>query len=158
MKKNLISLVLFVLTQIVLSQKNDTVYILIENPSFKNNNCENTLNFGFSIKSKDTRFITDYYQFNLSKAKGFNKNGDFEYYTIEELRKEVMIDSIKYKTLKSLENSGNWELHNELSLKKTVLLEKKTIKKDSNGNHITKYYIIPMIYEGTRKNVIPTQL
>jgi len=117
--------------------------------------------YGFAINSEDKRFMTDYYMFNLKKVKGFSKknNFDFEYYTLDEIRKEISIDTIKYKTIKEFtENKTPWKIHNELSLKRKIyLIEKRKIK--SNKPYFEyKYYVVPSIYEGTRKNVVPTDL
>ncbi len=144
----------------VFSQDNNTIYLLLNNPRFTFN-CEQSLGYGFAIKSKDKQFLTDYYKFNIYNIKGFSnsKKYDYEYYTLDEIRKEISIDTIKYETIKEFtENKNPWEIHNELSLKRKIyFIEKRKIK--SNKPYFEyKYYVVPAIYEGTRKNVVPTDL
>ncbi len=77
------------------------------------------------------------------------------------LREKISIDSLKFETIESFnKNKEWWEIHNELSLKKKIyLLEKRKTKLNSKtGKFEYAYYIIPMIYEGTRKNIVPTDL
>jgi len=138
----------------VFSQDNTTTLYLLTNKI-------KGVGYGFAINSEDKRFMTDYYMFNLKEVKGFSKenNFDFEYYTLDEIRKEILIDTIKYKTIKEFtRNKTPWEIHNELSLKRKIyFIEKRKIK--SNKPYFEyKYYVIPAIYEGTRKNVVPTDL
>ncbi|NQW35547.1 MAG: hypothetical protein HQ471_00945 [Flavobacteriales bacterium] len=163
MKKIIISLIFLSITQITTSQDN-SLYLLIEKPFFIKTH--NNISVGFSIKSKDKRFILDYFQFRISNYMGLDENGNDIFLDLKQLRKKVTTDSIKYKTILSLsENKKWWEIHNELSLKKKIFLLEKVKIKDDSGTYslegykeITKYYIIPMIYECTRKNTVPTNL
>ena len=138
----------------VFSQDNTTTLYLLTNKI-------KGVGYGFAINSEDKRFMTDYYMFNLKEVKGFSKenNFDFEYYTLDEIRKEILIDTIKYKTIKEFtRNKTPWEIHNELSLKRKIyFIEKRKIK--SNKPYFEyKYYVIPAIYKGTMKNIVPTNL
>jgi hypothetical protein len=134
--------------------------LYIKKPFFQGKGIENIIT-GFTINSKDKRFFCDYYKFSILNFMGWDENGEDIYLTLKELKQEVSIDSISYKTLKSFtENKEWWQIHNELSLKKKILLVEKKVftdyyyrKKDS-----IKYYVLPMIYEGTRKNIVPTDL
>ncbi len=155
--KKLLFTFLVCISQTSFSQ-NDTLYLIVEKPNF-GSSCERNLSFGFAIKSIDKRFSTDYYYFEMQNGKGLTSQGDFEYYDREHFGIEVDIDSIKYESVqKFTEKKDFWQIHNELSLKKKIfLLEKR--QGDFNtvtGHYNQRYYILPMIYEGTRKNIVPT--
>lgn len=146
MKKYL--LILLFCCQPVFSQS-DTLYLYVEDPIIQYG-CDQQLTFGFSIKSKDDRFITDYYKFSIPNIKSFGKEGNYEYYTIDEIKKETDIKKINYEIISAfIEAKSPWQVHNELSLKSKIYLIEK-------GD--TKYYILPLIYEGTKKNVVQTAL
>ncbi|MGO2358846.1 hypothetical protein [Mesonia sp.] len=157
--KKLIFFTLIFTTGVIYSQ-DDTMYLLVENPKF-NFGCEKDLAFGFLINSTDERFISDYYYFGMQNAKGFDGKGEIEYYDLKEFSKEVKIDTVRYETISSLtKNKKWWEIHNELSLKKHIfLIDKRNEGINNNtGKYLIKYYVMPMIYEGTRKNIVPTNL
>ena len=161
MKRQLILLIIILITAKNFAQI-DTLYLFVEEPTLRFS-CEKSLSFGFAIKSKDAKFITDYYQFDIENIKSFskNKNYDFDYFTAKELREEIYIQGLDYETIQSLsKNKKWWEIHNELSQKREIyLLEKRKEGFNSQtGNYEYKYYILPMIYEGTRKNIVPTDL
>jgi len=140
-RKYLFLMFIFLIYSSLYSQ-NETIYLL-------------TNKGGFAINSEDKRFLTDYFIFTFKKGKDSKKN-DFKYYTLDK-KKEISIDTIKYKTIKEFtENKKPWEIHNELSLMRNVFFIKKT--KSDKPNFEYKYYVIPVIYEGTRKNIIPTDL
>jgi len=150
MKK--IHIILILLIYSTTYSQNETIYLL-------NNNVKG-IGYGFAVNSKDKRFLTDYYIFNFKKSKGFKKNSiKFEYYTLDELRKEVSLDTINYKTIKEFTKDKEfWEIHNELSLFKNIyFVEKRKVKTDKS-HYEYKYFYIPARYEGTRKNIIPTDL
>lgn len=146
-------------TQSTIAQK-DTLYLFIDKPFFRYQTIK-SIHTGFIVKSEDKRFVCDYYKFGVINYQGWNEKGEDIYLSLKELRKEVNIDTLKYKTIKSLsKNKKWWEIHNQLSLKnKIFLLEKKeTNFNSSTGKFNYSYFISPMIYEGTRKNIIPTDL
>ncbi len=158
MKKYIILILSLISLQVCFSQA-DTLYIMIENPFFVKN--YNSISVGFGINSKDKRFNLDYYQFRLTNYKGWDENGNDIFLDINQLRKEINIDTIKYFMKKSFsENKEWWQIHNELSLKKKIfLIEKREgAFNTSTGKYEITYYMLPMIYEGTRKNVVPTDL
>lgn len=153
MKKLYIIFTLLVYSSLYSYSQNDTLYLLTDKIK--------GVGYGFAVNSKDKRFITDYFIFNLKKVKGFSKknNFDFEYYTLDEIRKEISLDTIRYKTIKEFtKNKKFWEIHNELSLIKNIFFIEKRKIKSNKPDFEYKYYIIPAIYEGTRKNIIPTDL
>ncbi len=147
--------ILFIYTS-AFSQKSSTIlYLFLDKPQYKYS-CEKNLGYDFAISSQDKRFLMNYYKFDIYNIKGFSTNTkyDYDYYTLDEIQKEISIDTIKYKTIKEFtENKTPWEIHNELSLMKKIFFIKKI-----KSNFKYKYYAIPAIYEGTRKNVIPTDL
>lgn len=148
MIKRILLISIFFITQNIFSQK-DVLYLMIDKPFFSQQDDE--IVTGFIVKSKDKRFICDYFEFKIFNSFYSEDKNDIDYYKIDELRKSVKIDTIEYETLNSfIENKEFWEIHNELSLKSKIYLIEK---KDS-----LKYYLFPMIYEGTRKNIIPTNL
>jgi len=133
---------------------------MIERPSFMHRD-DGTIGTGFIVKSIDKRFICDYYKFGIFTLFYSEEKKDIDYYTLKELRKEIKIDTVKYETIKSFTKSKEyWEVHNELSLKKKIyLLEKREGKFNSGtGEFDYSYFILPLIYEGTRKNIVPTDL
>lgn len=159
MKKVLV-LFTFLLFQSIFSQ-NDTLYLLIEKPIFSNRYDSGDIGTGFAVKSKDKRFLTDYYYFNIKNLKGIDSLGNTTYYSLKDVRKEVFIDSIDYVSISDLtKDKAFWEVHNDLSLKKKiVLIEKKEGEfNSSTGEYAINYYMFSMTYEGTRKNIVPTDL
>lgn len=127
--------------QPVFSQS-DTLYLCVEDPIIQYG-CEQQLTFGFSIKSKDDRFMTDYYKFSIPNIKSFGDEGNYEYYTIDEIKEETDIKKINYEIISAFIGAKSpWKVHNELSLKSKIYL---IVKKN------TKYYILPLKYEGTKK-------
>jgi len=53
-----------------------------------------------------------------------------------------------------------WEIHNELSLKNRIfVLERKKGAFNSETKEFNfEYFSLPVEYEGTRKNIVPTDL
>ncbi|MFD2551626.1 hypothetical protein ACFSQP_07340 [Bizionia sediminis] len=159
MGRHFILLLMGFITHINFGQSN-TLYLLIDKPYF-GYSFEENIGTGFAIVSNDKDFSTDYYGFDIQNVKGFKKTGEFDYYTLKELRKEIDIDTVKLETIKSFsENKEWWQIHNELSLKRKIfLIEKREgAFNTSTGKYEITYYMLPMIYEGTRKNVVPTDL
>lgn len=155
--KKILLISVFLFSQSALSQK-DTLYLLIEKPFIQGTMKTNYL-FGFTINSKDKRFVCDYYKFQIPSYKGWDEKGMDIYLNLEELKEEIDIDTIDYETVQSLQKGQNWwQLHNELSLKKKIYLLEKKIYPDYyyRKKDTVKYYVLPMIYEGTRKNIVPT--
>jgi len=158
MKK--ITLILFLFIGLKAFSQKETLYLFIEKPFFRYSTIEN-IKTGFIINSQDKRFVCDYYKFGILNYLGWDENGEDIYLNLKELRKEIKIDSIQYKTIKILKKDKEWwQIHNELSLyKKIFLLEKRETKFNvSTGKFDFGYFISPMIYEGTRKNIVPTSL
>lgn len=159
MKKILVIIICIINSPILFGQ-NDALYLLIEKPIF-GHICNGVIETGFIVNSKDNKFVCDYYQFGINTFNGWNENGEDVFLSLKELRKEIDIDTIKYETISSLSNDIEWwDLHNKLSLKKKIfLLEKRETKFNSSTNKFDfKYFIVPMLYEGTRKNIVPTDL
>ena len=159
MKKILI-IILILTTQNLIGQNDGDFYLLIDNPIF-GYRYEKDIGTGFILKSKNKQFQTDYFSFDIQNVRDFSETGIFDYYTLKELRKEIDISKLNYETISSLtKNKEWWQVHNELSLKKNIyLLEKRKEKFNSQtGKWKYGYYILPMIYEGTRKDVVPTDL
>ncbi|UPS92512.1 hypothetical protein [Bizionia sp. M204] len=141
--------------------QNDTLNLILENPIYGNRYDSGDIGVGFAIQSKDKRFLTDYYNFNIINLKGIDSLGNVAYYSLKDIRKEISIDSINYISISDLTKDKKfWQVHNELSLKKKIfLIEKRKGKfNSSTGKYEITYYMLPMIYEGTRKNVVPTDL
>ena len=82
MKKIIISLIFLSITQITTSQDN-SLYLLIEKPFFIKTH--NNISVGFSIKSKDKRFILDYFQFRISNYMGLDENGNDIFLDLKQL-------------------------------------------------------------------------
>lgn len=159
MKKISFFIIIIGLSQNIVAQ-NDILYLFIEKPFFQYQTLED-ITIGFTIDSKDERFVCDYYKFGVFNSSWSKEEKDVINLSLPELRKEIRIDSIHYETISSLSKDKKWwELHNDLSLRnKIFLLEKKRGKLNTKSNvYDCKYYIIPLIYEGTRKNIIPTDL
>lgn len=156
--KNRILFLLLVITTLTVKSQNNTLYLVLDKPFFQYQTIEN-INIGFVIESNDKRFVCDYYKFKVLNYQGWNKKGEDIFLSLKELRKEVNLNDINYETISSLsKNKKWWEIHDILSLKKKIyLLEKKSISGNKNKDS-TQYYIMPMIYEGTRKNIVPTDL
>ena len=155
-----IVIILFLISSQINVTQIDTLYLFIEKPIF-GYRCEENIGTGFLLKNTDKKKPTDYFSFEIQNAKGLKENGGFDYYTLKELRKEISIQELNYETIQSLsKNKKWWEIHNELSQKREIyLLEKRKEGFNSQtGNYEYKYYILPMIYEGTRKIIVPTDL
>src|SRR5690606_30767660 len=91
----LVILLFLIFSKTCIAQK-DTLYLLTENPFFIKN--QNTIITGFGIKSIDKRFNLDYYQFQVQNYLGWDEKGNDIYLSLDELRKEVKLDAIKYET------------------------------------------------------------
>ena len=90
---------------------------------------------------------------------GWDEKGEDVFLNLEEQREEIKIDTINYETVSTFtKNKEYWEVHNELSLKKKIFLIEKISDKDSITAGTIKYYILPIRYVGTRKNIVPTDL
>ena len=150
-----IIVVAFLLISNLGNSQDDDIYILLDTEITQGPNKE--IVFGFSLNSRDKRFVCDYYQFKIPNIKGFGKSNDLEYYTHKELREEIKLHSINYETLKSLHKRRPWELHEEFSLKKIYLLQKE-VTRNNNNEKIIKYYYYNLEYEGTRKNLVITDM
>ena len=160
MKKiSLMIIILFGIKQSAIAQKG-TLYLLMDKPFFQYPTIENILT-GFVIDSKDKRFVCDYYKFYVYNIHYSEKAKDIIFLPIKDLRKEVKIDTIQYETISTISKGKKWwKLHEELSLKKKIYLLEKLENNINPKTKITdyKYYVIPLIYEGTAKNTIPTDL
>lgn len=158
MKKiSLLIIILFGITQSVIAQK-DTLYLFIEKPFFQYQTIKN-IRVGFSIMSNDKRFVCDYYKFGVINYQGWDEKGNDIYLNFNQLRKKININDINYETIKSLTNKKQWwKVHNQLSLYKKIFLVEKIENKTGSNTSPYNYYIMPLIYEGTRKNIIPTDL
>ncbi|WP_034061002.1 hypothetical protein [Lacinutrix jangbogonensis] len=159
MKKITLIILLFFCFQRI-SAQTDTLYLLIENPIFGQSS-EGQIGTGFAIKSKDKKFLTNYYRFKIENLKGIKKSGELDYISLKDLRKVIDTTNINYINVSKIGlNKQWWELHDELSSKKTIYLVEKINDSfnSQTGVYSFKYYILPMRYTGTRKNVIPTDL
>lgn len=158
MKKiSLIIIILFGIIQSAVAQK-DTLYLFIEKPFFQYQTIKN-IRIGFIVMSKDKRFVCDYYKFGVINYQGWDEEGNDIYLNFNQLRKKININDINYKTIKSLTNKKQWwKVHNQLSLYKKIFLVEKIENKTGTNTNPYNFYIMPLIYEGTRKNIIPTDL
>ncbi|MCB0463827.1 MAG: hypothetical protein KDC81_14105, partial [Flavobacteriaceae bacterium] len=133
MIKKFLLISIFFLTQNIFSQK-EVLYLMIDKPFFSQQ--DDKITTGFIVKSKDKRFICDYFEFKIFNSFYSEVKNNIDYYNIDELRKSVKIDTIEYLTLnKFIEKKEFWEIHNELSLIKEIFLIEK---KDS-----LEYYLFP---------------
>ncbi|MCG8235126.1 hypothetical protein [Tenacibaculum finnmarkense] len=156
-KVNIIIIILFGIVQNVIAQKN-TLYLFIEKPFFQYQTIKN-IRIGFTAISKDKRFVCDYYQFGVFNLHWSEEKKDVINLPINNLREKVKIDTIPYETIKSLTHKKKWwKVHNQLSLYKKIFLVENIENKNGINTSQSNYYIIPLIYEGTRKNIIPTDL
>lgn len=140
--------------------QSDTLFLLIEKPYIQGK-IDTNYKFGFIINSDDKRFVCDYYEFLIHSYQGWDEEGNDVYVSLKDLRKKVKIDTLKCETISSLSKEKKWwEIHNYLSLKKKIfLLEKRETVFNSKTNKFDfGYFIMPMVYEGTRKNIVPTDL
>lgn len=148
--------ILLLLSTFAYSQ-NDTLYLLIDNPIFNKSEGEK-ISTGFAIVSKDSRFITDYYKFTILNFLGWDNKGDNIFIELKDLKKEINVDSVNFETILGFsKNKKYWEIHNELSLIKYIYIIEKVSNNSVSGGSF-KYYVFPVIYEGTSKNVIPTDM
>ncbi len=69
MKKIILIIIIFTITRCAIAQK-DTLYLFIDEPFFQYENIEN-IEIGFVIKSKDKRFVCDYYKFGVINYQGW---------------------------------------------------------------------------------------
>lgn len=153
-----ITLILFLISSQINIAQSDTLYIMVEKPIF-GSNCYGATGTGFSLVSKDKNYYNDYFAFTIQNAKGIDEKGDFEYYTLKETRKKIDVSTISHETILSLsKNKEWWEIHNAISLYKKIYLLEKKENTEHNKNNNVLYFIMPMKYEGTRKNIIPTDL
>ena len=157
--KNKIFLIVSLLLIEICTAQTEKLYLIIDNPFFVENS--NLITVGFGVKSKDKRFNLDYFNFRVLNFKGWNEEGEDIYLDKKQLRKKIDLNSIKYETVQSLtKNKEWWEVHNELSLKKEIYLLEKLQSKFNveSGNFDYEYYILPLQYEWTMKNIVPTDL
>ena len=157
--KSILIILISLMSNFIISQ-NDTLYLMIDKPKFGVQNY-NSINTGFAIKSNDKRFHTDYFNFGVFNFYWSDSKQDIDYYKLSEMKKEVNIDTISYKTINELKkNKKWWEIHNELSLKRKIFLLEKinTDFNSSTGKYNFKWYSLPVMYLGTRKNTVPTDL
>ena len=153
MKKRLYVLFLCIFVFQGLSAQSNEYYIFVDD-LFYRFSYEKQLGTGFAIKSNDKRFVADYYIFSVQNLKGFDNNGGYEYFTLDEIRTEVNLEKLNIHEFSYFENKKNWQVHEELSLVSEIFLIQKV--KESNGSY--NCYKIPVVYEGTRKNTVPTDL
>jgi len=126
-----------------LAQEN-TLKILDEN-GIITSDFNGKLFYMFKIESENPDFKWDSYKFIIPNQKNFD-----EYYSVDDMKKEINIDSINTTTLKNLaKEMTNWEIHNFLSKKREVYL----ISKSKNKMNSKKYYSYPLIYQGTQKDI-----
>jgi len=142
MKINLLLILLLSISLVSYSQieKEVSLFILDEN-GFVNSDEKGQLYYLVSMKSRDTLFDRDGYNFILNNRRGFE-----EYASLNEMGAKVSLDTLNYVKISDLAHFSNCELHNYLSLKKEIYVIFKN-KKDSS------YWRYPVIYTGTQKNV-----
>ena len=121
-------------------EKEDTLIILDEN-GFVNSDEKGQLYYLISMKSRDTLFDRDGYNFILNNRRGFE-----EYASLNEMGEKVSLVTQNYLKITDLAQFSNCELHNFLSLKKEIYVILKN-KKNST------YWKYPVLYTGTQKNV-----
>ncbi|HET8885302.1 MAG TPA: hypothetical protein VFM70_03015 [Salinimicrobium sp.] len=147
--KRLILIALLIFSFQYAVSQNDTIYLMVEDVSIQSR-IGQELSWGFLVKSHDDRFICDYYKFQIPNWMGIDEKGEDIFFNADQLKKGIDLDSIHFETISSfILNKKPWEIHNELSLIKEIFIIGR-----QNGN----YYFLPLIYEGTRKNIIPTDL
>lgn len=158
MKKiSLFIIILFGIIQNTIAQK-DTLYLFIEKPFFEYQTIKD-IEIGFTVISKDKRFVCDFYKFGVINYQGWDEKGNDIYLNFSQLRKKININDINYETIKTLTYKKKWwKVHNQLSLYKKIFLVEKIENKTESNTSLYNYYIMPLIYEGTRKNIIPTDL
>ncbi|TVZ52691.1 hypothetical protein [Dokdonia sp. Hel_I_53] len=156
MNKLIQSIIILLITANCFSQ-NETLYLKIEKPFFKKINTTSYIT-GFISKSEDPRFISDYFRFEVFNTVYIEDKNEIGYLTPKELRKKVSIDTLKYVTINELvEQKAFWQVHNELSLKKKIFLLEEVNCTSITAKNSFEYFILPLIYVGTRKNIIPTK-
>ena len=96
MIKKFLLISIFFLTQNIFSQK-EVLYLMIDKPFFSQQ--DDKITTGFIVKSKDKRFICDYFEFKIFNSFYSEVKNNIDYYNIDELRKSVKIDTIEYLTL-----------------------------------------------------------
>lgn len=142
MKFKSLLVLLLSISQISYSQlEPDNPLIILDDNGFVNSDEKGQLYYLISIKSSDTLFDRDGYNFILNNRRGFE-----EYAALKELGEKVSIDTLNYVTIPDLTDFSNCELHNYFSLKKEIYV----IFKNKNNSIFSKY---PIIYTGTQKNV-----
>ena len=137
--------------------QNDTLYLYVDAPLLSYS-CQQSLSFGFAISSADANFDTDYFKFDIPNLKGLSPEGEVEYHTNAEIRKKKALNPSKLRTIEIFtKGKAFWEIHNELSLKRKIYLV-TDIEGQSEHPMVSKnlYYVYPLIYTGTRKNVVVT--
>lgn len=158
MRKEFIYLLIVIITQNAFGQKNDTLFLLVEKPYYQYESIEK-IEIGFAIVSEDKRFVCDYYKFGVLNYMGWDREGNDVYLNLQELGKKTDINTISFETIKSFTDDKEWwRVHNELSLKKKIFLIEKRKTDFNPSTNDFKYYTIPLIYKGTRKNIVPTDL
>ena len=133
--------------------QNKVLYLYVDDTMFSYC-CEKQLCFGFSIPSKDKNFITDYYSFEIPNLKGFDDNDCYEYYRYDEIRQSKALEKEQLVTVHELaKDRSPWELHNLLSNQSLKIFLVEDSRQENKRN---MYFLYPMNYVGTRKNVIVT--
>jgi hypothetical protein len=98
-------------------------------------------NYLINIKSRDTLFESDGYNFIIDNRIGFE-----EYASMKDVGDKVSLDTLKYVTISDLAQFPSCKLHKFLSLQKDIYL----ILKEINSKNYWRYRIF---YKGTQKNV-----
>jgi len=133
--------------------QNKNCYIFMNN-DIKTNTQTKEKSFSFTIRSLDKRFLWDYYSFYIQNKKGFDVEGNLVFYSLEEIRKEVNIDSIEIYDWDALSKFEPYKLHEKFSLENIYLVRRIEIKDYWSGNHKIKHFVYPMRYDGTKKNFV----
>lgn len=131
------------------SQQKKELYILIEDSITQMPNTEFSHELVYNVKSNDPRFQRDSYYFSIP-FDGFQAK------KLEEEGKAINLKEIDYqKSSVFFNNKPACEIHEELSLNQVFLI--KEFKK-SNINSESKFIIWQVIYSGTVKNTVYTEL
>lgn len=149
--KNLIFFLFFLIFSFNAFSQKDTLYLKINNPLYRYDESKHIFT-GFSIFSKDPKFISDYYKFQVWNFNGWDDNGNDVLLDLIDLKKEI--DSSKVKITQINEFTFDLtpcEIHENLSQFNRIFL----VEFDSTKNI---YFSIPVYYLGTVKNFIQTDL
>ncbi|QTE21308.1 hypothetical protein [Polaribacter cellanae] len=120
--------------------KKSPLYLRDYNPIINSDELGN-LYYIFSIKSIDKTFNNDAYKFIVPNKIGFDK-----FKKLEEVENKIAIDTLSnFINVTHLKKYNPCELHKNLSIRRTIFLVYK--------NKYSENVFIPLIYEGTQKNI-----